>query len=389
MKIRSILFVGNYPNPADLYRNVFFQNLIFAIADKGIRCSVIAPVSYTHYRSKIRDIPKYVQHTTGQGNTVDVYYPRCVTYSSKKILGIYNTGRLSEHSFQRAAVRTAKKRIGEFDCVYGHFFLEGGLAAAVTGREFGKPSFIAFGECDFDSQVRHDYGDLVSKELEGLCGIVSVSTDNSNELKTMPVFDPFPVLLAPNGVDSTLFHPMDQKVCRKELNIPDDCFIAGFVGGFIERKGVSRVLEAVRRTEGVYGAFAGKGDRPDGPKVVFCKALPHEQIPIFLNACDVFVLPTLSEGSCNAIIEALACGLPVVSSDLPFNDDILTEHNSIRIDPMDVQEISSAVRKLYEDGALRAELSRGALETAKNLMIEERAKRILAFMEKCSLGSER
>ncbi len=387
LRTRSILFVGNYPNPVDTYRNVFFQNLIFAIADTGVKCTVIAPVSYTHYKLKMRDIPEHAQHETGSGNRIDVYYPRCVTYSSKRILGVYNTGRLSEHSFQRAAVKTAQKLNEQFDCVYGHFFLEGGLAAVAVGRKLCKPSFIAFGECDFDSQVRHDYGDIVPKELEGLCGIISVSTDNCNELKTMPVFDPFPLLLAPNGVDKELFHPIDRITCRKELGIPLDCFLVGFVGGFIARKGVNRVVDVINRIDGVYGAFAGKGEeRPNGPKVLFCKALRHEEIPTFLNACDIFVLPTLSEGSCNAVIEALACGLPVVSSDLPFNDDFLTERNSIRVDPLDTQQIADAIKTLFEDKGLRAELSKAALETANNLTIKERAKRILGFVEELIPG---
>ena len=383
MKIQNILFVGNYPNMIDKYRNVFFRNLIYSIADRGYKCTVIMPLSITHYRKKAFSVPYEVDDITPNGNHVRVLYPKCITYSAKQI-GKWSTGRLSEHSFQRAAVRAASKLRDQFDCVYGHFFLEGGLAAAAVGRKLHIPSFVAYGECSYETEVEYSYGNIKANELESLKGIITVSTDNSNELKKREVFDNIPKLLAPNGIDSELFHKMDKAACRQKLGIQENLFVTGFVGGFIERKGTRRLLEAVRQIDGAYAAFAGKGEeKPEGEKVVFCNALEHDRIPILLNASDVFVLPTLAEGCCNAIIEAMACGLPVISSDLPFNHDILNETNSILIDPMNVDEIRNAIVKLQINAELRQRLSRGALETAKQLTIEARTDKILCFIENC------
>ena len=367
----------------DKYRNVFFRNLVYSIADRGYKCTVIMPLSITHYRKKAFSVPYEVDDITPKGNHVRVLYPKCITYSAKKI-GKWSTGRLSEHSFQRAAVRAASKLNDQFDCVYGHFFLEGGLAAAAVGRKLHIPSFIAYGECSYETEVEYSYGNIKEYELESLKGIITVSTDNSNELKKREVFDNIPKLLAPNGIDSELFHTMDKAACRQKLGIQEDLFVTGFVGGFIERKGTRRLLEAVRHIDGVYAAFAGKGEeKPEGEKVVFCDALEHDSIPILLNAADVFVLPTLAEGCCNAIIEAMACGLPVISSDLPFNHDILNATNSILIDPMSIDEIRNAIIVLQNNAELRQRLSRGALETAKQLTIEARTDKILCFIENC------
>ena len=55
---KRALFVGMYPNEVNKYRNVFFQNLIFAIADLGIDCTVISPVSITKYLNRVKEIPK-------------------------------------------------------------------------------------------------------------------------------------------------------------------------------------------------------------------------------------------------------------------------------------------------------------------------------------------
>ena len=380
MKPKSILFVGNYPNRIDKYRNVFFRNLIYSIADRGCKCTVVMPLSITHYKGKAFSVPYEVDDITPNGNHVRVLFPKCVTYSAKKV-GKWSTGRLSEHSFQKAAVRAASRLDDRFDCVYGHFFLEGGLAATAIGRKLGIPSFIAYGECSYETEVEFSYGTIKAEELESLRGIITVSTDNSNELKKRKVFEDIPKLLAPNGIDPELFHKMDKSDCRKKLNIPDNLFVVGFVGGFIERKGTRRLLEAVNQIEGVYAAFAGKGEeKPEGEKAIFCNALEHDSIPILLNAVDVFVLPTLAEGCCNAVIEAMACGLPVISSDLPFNHDILNDTNSILIDPMNTDEIRDAIIRLKNDTELRQRLSWGALKTAKHLSIESRTNNILSFI---------
>ena len=383
--MNSILFVGMYPNEVCQCRNVFFQNLIFAVADTGVKCTVISPVSVSKYLLKTRIIPQHEIHKTPSGAEVDVYYPRYLSASSRQI-GKFNTEHISERFFSDAASKAARKLAGEgktYDCVYGHFFLYGGLAAMRIGRELGLPSFMAFGECDFESQVGMTYGLPKPAELEGLRGIVSVSSDNTNELHRLGIVEQIPILTAPNATDLSLFRPMDKMQCREKLSIPKDKFVVGFVGGFIERKGDKRLLEAIERIDGVYGAFAGVGDpAPSGEKVVFCRELDHADVSSFLNAVDVFCLPTLSEGSCNAIVEAMACGCPIISSDLPFNDDALNADNSIRLDPNSVDEIESAIRSVYEDRNLCSRLAEKSLETAKNFGIHERALRILTFMDK-------
>lgn len=76
------------------------------------------------------------------------------------------------------------------------------------------------------------------------------------------------------------------------------------------------------------------------------------------------------------------CGLPIVSSKRSFNDGILDETNSIRIDPENIDEISNAIELLYNDASLRMSLAQGSLEKAKGLSINNRAKKIIDFMER-------
>ena len=73
-------------------------------------------------------------------------------------------------------------------------------------------------------------------------------------------------------------------------------------------------------------------------------------------------------------------GTPVISSDRPFNNEILDETCSIKVNPESVEEIQQAIEKLYNDKKLRDNLAKGSLEKAKTLTLETRAENIIKFI---------
>lgn len=381
--MKRLLFVSGYPNPVDRYLYIFFRNLIHAIADTGVECHVVSPVSATRYKDKLKAIPKTSVDTTSNGSKVYVYYPRYISASAKKIAG-FNTGKITSFNYVHTATSYAKKLNIKFDAVYGHFFVSGGLSAISIGRKLGIPSFVAYGECDYESQVTQLYRRLRKSDIKGLTGIISVSQKNTNELKNEGIFDDIPIITCENAVEMSLFNRISKNEAREKYGFKNDDFIVGFVGGFIERKGDKRLLEACKNIDGVSLAFAGKGsEAPSGDNVIFCSSVNHEEIGDFLSSLDVFALPTLNEGCCNAVLEAMASGLAIVSSDLPFNDGVLTNENSIRINPNSIDEIREAIIKLKEDDSLRNSLSQKAKEDSQNFTIEKRAEKILNFMSGC------
>lgn len=378
--MKKILFVGVYPNILQQNRNIFFRNLIYAMADKGEDCYVISPVSVTRYKKNVFKIPEKEIQITPKGSKVHVFYPRCFSASSID-LKVFNTDVISEYLFEKSVVSTALKLNVDFDVVYGHFFLQGGLAAIKVGRKLNIPSFVAYGECDYESQIKKLHGDLKEKDIKGLTGVISVSSKNAKDLKNTGLLDNIPICLAVNAVDHTLLQKKDKEESRKKLGLPDDKFIVGVTGGFSHRKGQKRVLEACNQVEDVYMAFAGWGEEvPQGEKVLFAGEVKHDDISVFLSAVDIFVLPTLNEGCCNAILEAMATEKPIVSSALPFNDDILTEQNSIKINPLSIEELKEAIIKLKEDEFFRNCIAKKAYDDSKNLTIEKRAEKIYNFM---------
>ena len=167
--------------------------------------------------------------------------------------------------------------------------------------------------------------------------------------------------------------------------MPTNKFIIICVGQFIERKGQKRILEAINLlgNKDIKTIFIGKGDDDfEHESIIFKGTVKNVDLPYYLNAADVFVLPTRKEGCCNAIIEALACGLPIVSSDKPFNYDVLNGENSILVNPDDINEISTAISNLHENRGLREDIAQKSLETGEKLSVGRRATNIIDFMRK-------
>ena len=379
------LFIGAYPNEVHPYNSVFYQQLVHAIADLGVECHVIAAVAYTEYGGKIKRIPTVTHEYTKNGKRITVYHPRYISYSAKKILS-FNTMNLTLRSRNKAILKTVDEINLVFDFVYGHFILGGGISAGIIGRRYHIPAFFAYGECDFKSEVSSKHR-LTKDEMAGIKGIIAVSSKNLKELESKREFDGIPKLLSLNSMDKELFVKKDKHECREKFGFSDDQFIVGFVGFFKERKGYLKIVEACKDLDDVSLAFAGRGDnKPEGDNIIFCESLDHKDIPAFLNAIDVFALPTQNEGLSNAVVEAMSCGCAIVSSDRPFNWDVLNENNSILIDPDSVTELRDAIITLRDDIGFRNRIAEQAFEDSKEYSIEKRAENILSFIQEICEG---
>jgi glycosyltransferase involved in cell wall biosynthesis len=95
----------------------------------------------------------------------------------------------------------------------------------------------------------------------------------------------------------------------------------------------------------------------------------------------MFVLPTLHEGNNNSIIEAMACGLPIISSDIPEVRSQCDPSFSILVNPMDVSAIRNSIIKLATNAALREKMSANAMAHSKRYDLNKRSKTILEFMK--------
>lgn len=373
------IITSRYPTIVDRTALTFVQQLAWTMADQGKKISVVCPLP-VNINTKFLKVPKITNEVTYKGNKVDLYFPKFLGFGQQNI-GSFNTAGLTTKFFSDAVKKSIKEMKQVPNVLYGHFVTPAGLTACKLGKEMELPAFIAYGESSTWS-IDHIGREKVAKQIENVAGIISVSSKNGKELVDIGVAKQESIKVFPNGYIKSRFTPRDKVQSRAIFGIPQDAFVVAFVGHFIERKGIGVLEQAVNKLPDVYMMCAGKGKlKPAGNHVLYAEPVDPEQLSYFYSTADVFVLPTLNEGCCNAIIEAMACGLPIISSNLPFNDDVLDETNSIKIDPNNVDEIVEAIKRLKDDSELRVQLSKGSLKRAESLTLEKRAENILLFME--------
>ncbi|MCB2190707.1 MAG: glycosyltransferase [Deltaproteobacteria bacterium] len=200
-----------------------------------------------------------------------------------------------------------------------------GQAALLAARRLNLPMVIKMHGSDL---LVHKNKPAILPILRQVLGeaaaVIAVSPNLAQEAETQGA-DPGKIFLVPNGVDQDLFAPQDREAARKRLGLSGQGPLALFVGRLVPGKGLEMCLEALAALPQARLVVVGNGPlRSDleaqaqrlnlGQRVIWARAQPHADIPAYLAAADVLVLPSMSEGEPNVILEALSCSRPVVAS---------------------------------------------------------------------------
>jgi glycosyltransferase involved in cell wall biosynthesis len=293
---------------------------------------------------------------------------------------------LTQIAFINAVSRSLSYLDFPVDILYGHFLYPSGYSAVHFAKKLGIPSIIACGEAVSFNDIKLltvepiGYRKVIS-DFKQVSGVISVSSLLKEILQSKLKIPEEKVKVFPNGVDLNLFYPRNKYEMRKKYGLPINKIIIIFIGHYDNRKGPQRVLKAVKGLKNIGIVFIGGGNMSlESDNILFKGILKHSFIPEMLSAGDFFVLPTLEEGSCNAIVEALACGLPVITSNGKFNDDIINNEVAIKIDPLNVVQIRNAIIKLINDRELRNNMSLKAVKWASNFDIDIRVRNIVEWI---------
>jgi glycosyltransferase involved in cell wall biosynthesis len=170
------------------------------------------------------------------------------------------------------------------------------------------------------------------------------------------------VVVVPNGVNQRLFRPADKGEARRRLGVPQSGPLALFVGNLVPVKGIETALKALATLPHVTMLIVGQGplepklrlmaqDLGAGEQVIWAGPQDHEHVPGFMAACDVLLLPSLSEGEPNVVLEALACGRPVVASDVGGVGRLIQSgRQGLLVPPGEPQPLADAIaRALQQD----------------------------------------
>lgn len=377
------VIAGDYPAEGHQML-VFVQQLVHAMIDLGQEVTVVAPQSIIHaimHRQKL--LPRRSIGTTELGHKYDIFRPITLSFGKARLLTKIS-------SWYNRLIITRKVSSLNSDIIYSHFW-SSALPIYKYALQHNIPLFVACGEGD--NALENMVSSMPKEELNVLAssvaGVVSVSSENKRKCVSFGLAKDEDIDVFPNCVNTSIFHKMDVSGFKQQLGIKDDDFVIGFVGGFIPRKGPDRIAQAITKLNDPHikvmfigKPFSGYPYDFDCPGIIHKGPLDHDLLPKYINCSDVFVMPTQKEGCCNAIVEALAMGIPVISSDGAFNDDILNEKNSIRLDPNDVDAIAAAIKLLQDNPSLCQKMSEYSLSKHDEYSISGRAMRILNFIHR-------
>ncbi|MDD2339470.1 MAG: glycosyltransferase [Methanosarcina sp.] len=146
------------------------------------------------------------------------------------------------------------------------------------------------------------------------------------------------IRVIPNGFDKSQFYKSDKFACRRELGLPTNRKILLSIGNLIEEKGHKYLIEAIKEVlkyrQDIFCVIVGKGrlkeklnaqikDENLEQYFELVGVKPHEEIPKWINACDIVVVPSIVESFGIVQIEAMACGKPVVATYNGGSENIL------------------------------------------------------------------
>lgn len=264
-----------------------------------------------------------------------------------------------------------------FDILDAHFAYPDGYAATLLGRWLGKPVTVTLR----GTEVPHSRDPARRPQLIRTFARATRLFAVSGSLARLAVAlgaDPQRVQVVGNGVDLERFRPLDRAEARARLQLPTDAPVLISVGGLVERKGFHRAIEILpellARYPRLHLLIAG-GAGPEGDyatalrnqtaklglseRVRFLGHIGPERLAEPLSAADVFVLATRNEGWANVFLEAMACGLPVVTTDVGGNPEVVCDPALGTLVPLGdsaalAAAIGAALARDWDRAAIRA-----------------------------------
>ncbi len=170
------------------------------------------------------------------------------------------------------------------------------------------------------------------------------------------------------GVDTELFSPGSQKQSRKSLGLPTEVTIFLFVGRLHPSKGINELLKVARQCPDLLFIFVGPGIIPAHPKnCTFQGRIDRTKVRIWMNAADCLVLPTHTEAVPTSVMEAFACGIPAITTDIGGCPELVEDgKNGLLVPLMDVEKLRNAIIWMHNNPESRGEMARQARTTVIN-----------------------
>jgi glycosyltransferase involved in cell wall biosynthesis len=337
---KLVVFSSLYPSQVRPTAGVFIRERMSKVAEQ-LPLVVVSPVPWFPLQGLIRLCkPEFRPQPAlfEQQHGIDVYYPRF--FSIPGLLKSWDGWFMAMGSFW--TLYRLRKQF-QFNIIDAHFAYPDGFAATLLGKWFAAPVTITLRGTEVPQSKLPHIRKRLLQALNNATQIFSVSESLKHHVVALGA-DADKIQRIGNGVDTDKFYPVDKQIARQQLNLPGDAKVLISVGGLVDRKGFHRVIDVlpalVKQTPNLIYLIVG-GPSPEGniserlqqqvsglgltQHVRFLGALPSDQLKTPLSVSDVFVLSTANEGWANVFLEAMACGLPVITTDVGGNAEVVND----------------------------------------------------------------
>ena len=351
----SILTVSTlYPNDVQPSHGIFVETRLRKLVASGlVDAHVIAPVPwlppFISYGA-VGPLWKVPRHRERGG--ISVEHPRYLVVPK---IGM----NIAPYTLYRAMHAELNKLLAsgvKVDLIDAHYFYPDGVAAVWLARAFGLPVVVTARGTDISLIPRFAFARrLIVQAARHADGVIAVCQALKDELVALGVPDERVSVLR-NGVDLELFQQRDRQALRKAMAV--DGFILASVGHLIERKGHQHAIQALSGLPDATLLIAGDGPERTAlaalaarigvaGRVRFLGVLDQNALCDVYNCADALVLASSREGWANVLLEAMACGTPVVASAVWGTPEVVAKPEAGRLMPsLDANGVLKAVTAL-------------------------------------------
>ena len=345
-----------YPNNVQFRHGVFVETRIKQLMlSEQVKIRVIAPVAWFPVKSKW--FPNYSKLTDIADHecrdTIEVYHPRYIVIPK---VGMLLTPLFLAISIYRQ-VKKLQRQGYDFDVIDAHYYYPDGVAAALVAKWLNKPLTITARGSDINliaemplpnrmiiwASKLASFNWSVSQALRQRMLEIGISEQNSG--------------VARNGVDTVVFRPTVSEI--PYLNNQYKVLLS--VGNLVELKGHHLIIEALTALPDYQLIIVGGGELENQLKqqvkalalqhrVHFAGEIPQQQLPAIYSRADALILASSREGWPNVLLEAMACGTPVIATAVGGCPEIVQSPVAgILCKQRSVQGLTEAVEQLFAD----------------------------------------
>jgi teichuronic acid biosynthesis glycosyltransferase TuaC len=361
--LELLTYSALYPNSLQPRHGIFVaQRLKQLVQDCAARSRVVAPVPW--FPSTAKAFGQYGVYASvprqEQADGMQVYHPRFPVLP-----------KVSWHVAPWLMYRATRNlvadlhRVQPFDVIDAHFFYPDGVAAVMLGRELGLPVTITARGSDITEMLNFALPRRwilwAAEHAQALVTVCSALRDRLMEVGVAGE----KITVLRNGVDLDRFAPVDRASARAALGVDGPMLLS--VGNLIELKGHHLILEALRQLPDHRLFIIGSGpDRQALEKLArklgvdqrtrFMGLVPQAELRNYYGAADALILASSREGWANVLLEAMACGTPVVATRVWGTPEVVAAPAAgVLIDDRSGPGIADGVRRLFENAPARAD----------------------------------